>query len=159
MRTWSSSSALSKSLVALALLVGACSALAEDGGVSGDLARMQGRWVTKAGERHEMTVLLEITGKTVNVEITSPLGVKLQAHGAVRVNEKAVPRALDWVGFSGADVIEMPDIPAIYELGNGTLRVCNGGPNNPRPAEFKPGAGVLSDLHVFERAAAAGANH
>jgi uncharacterized protein (TIGR03067 family) len=158
MRTWKASGVLSISVLCLTFTSVAARAAAEEAAIKGDLARMQGRWVTRAGERHELIVSLEITGCQVRVEITTPQGLKVQARGEVRLNEKAVPHALDWVGFSGADVIDMPDIPAIYEVGEATLRVCNGGPNNPRPSEFKAGAGVLADLHVFERARPAGSN-
>ena len=151
MRTWSSSSALAIPVLTLALAVVARPAVAEETAVKGDLARMQGRWVARAGERRELVVLLEITGCRASVEITTPQGLKVQARGEVRVNETVVPHALDWVGFSSADVIDLPDIPAIYKLAEGSMTVCNGGPNNPRPARFKAGAGVLADLHVFER--------
>ena len=150
MQTWKIASVVSIAVLSLAL-TGAVTRAAEETAVTGDLARMQGRWVTRAGERRELVVSLEITGCQASVEIVTPQGLKLQARGEVRVNEKMVPHALDWVRFSGADVIEMPDIPAIYEVSGSTLKVCNGGPNNARPSEFKAGAGVLADLHVFER--------
>ncbi|MFO0909058.1 MAG: TIGR03067 domain-containing protein [Isosphaeraceae bacterium] len=119
--------------------------------VTGDLAKMQGKWVTRAGERKELKVALEIDGTQVKVEIRTPQGLTINAKGELRVDSTVTPHALDWVNFTGADTIEMPEIPAIYELKGETLRVCNGGPNNARPTEFKAGAGILSDLHVFER--------
>jgi uncharacterized protein (TIGR03067 family) len=158
MRTWKASGVLSISVLCLTLTTVAARSSAEETAIKGDLARMQGRWVTRAGERRELVVSLEINGCQASVEITTPQGLKLQARGEVRLNEKAVPHALDWVGFSGADVIDMPDIPAIYEVTAATLKVCNGGPNNPRPSEFKAGAGVLADLHVFERPRPAGSS-
>ena len=151
MRTWSSPCALSIPVLTLAVAVVASPAVAEEIAVKGDLARMQGRWVTRAGERRELVVALEITGCRASVEITTPQGLKVQARGEVRVNETVVPHTLDWVGFSSADVIDLPDIPAIYKLDERGMTVCNGGPNNPRPARFQAGAGVLADLHVFER--------
>ena len=117
----------------------------------GGLARMQGRWTTRAGERRDLRVSIEIRGSEVSVEVETPQGAKLEARGEVRVNDKVTPATLDWVGFTSADTIELPEIPAIYELSGGRLTVCNGGPNNPRPTQFKRGSGVLADLHVFER--------
>ncbi|MFO0908206.1 MAG: TIGR03067 domain-containing protein [Isosphaeraceae bacterium] len=121
--------------------------------VKGDLARMQGRWVTRAGERQELKVQLQIKGSNASVTITTPQGLTLEAAGEVRIDESVSPHALDWSHFTGADTIELPDIPAIYEFVDGGFRVCNGGPNNARPTRFQAGSGVLAGLHTFERPA------
>jgi uncharacterized protein (TIGR03067 family) len=119
--------------------------------VAGDLARLQGRWVTRAGPRGKILVVLDVEGRKARVEITTPQGLKFNATGELRLNESVAPRALDWVGFTGLDSQDLPDIPAIYEIDGETFKVCNGGPNNARPSEFKPGGNVLADLHIFRR--------
>jgi uncharacterized protein (TIGR03067 family) len=119
--------------------------------VAGDLARLQGRWLTRAGARHNIVVLLNVDGKKATVDITTPQGLKFHATGELRINESVAPRALDWVGFTGLDDQDLPDIPAIYEIADGTFKVCNGGPNSPRPSEFKPGENILAGIHVFQR--------
>ena len=119
---------------------------------AGDLARLQGRWVTRAGARHNIVVVLNVEGTKATVDIRTPQGLKFHAAGELRINESVAPRALDWVGFTGLDSQDLPDIPAIYQIDGETFKVCNGGPNSPRPSEFKPGENVLADIHVFERA-------
>jgi uncharacterized protein (TIGR03067 family) len=119
--------------------------------VQGDLARMQGKWVTKAGHRRNIVVTLEVEGKHARVQLAMPQGLKLQAQGELRLNERTEPRSLDWVGFSGPDHQDLPDLPAIYRIEGDSFRVCNGGFNNPRPQTFTPGDGLLADVHLFER--------
>jgi hypothetical protein len=46
---------------------------------------------------------------------------------------------------------EFPEILAIYELSGDELRICNGGPNNDRPTEFKAGDGCLADCLTFKK--------
>jgi uncharacterized protein (TIGR03067 family) len=144
-------------VVVLALTATLGSTVPVEGGearVTGDLARLQGRWITRAGARREVSVTLDIVGRDVTLQVAAPNGVSFAVRGEIRVDESASPRALDWVRFSTPDHEELPEIPAIYELRDGSFRVCNGGPNNPRPSEFKPGDGVLADVYVFERAKA-----
>lgn len=119
--------------------------------VAGDLARLQGRWVTRAGPRHKIVVCLNIEGNKATVDVTTPQGVKFNANGELRIDESVSPHTLDWVGFTGLDSQELPDIPAIYRIEGESFQVCNGGPNSPRPLEFKPGENILADVHVFER--------
>jgi uncharacterized protein (TIGR03067 family) len=138
-------------LVLTVVLGLAASLSAAETRVAGDLARLQGRWFTKAGSRRNIVVVLEIEGNKARVDITTPQGLKFQATGELRINESVAPRALDWVGFTGLDSQDLPDIPAIYEVSGETFRVCNGGPNSARPSEFKPGENILADIHVFER--------
>ena len=75
----------------------------------------------------------------------------IQAKGEISLHEADRPRGLDWVKFTALDGQDMPEVLAIYELDGDTLRVCNGGPNNDRPKEFKPGDGALADVVVFRR--------
>ena len=120
---------------------------------TGDLARLQGRWTTKAGPRRDILVVLEVEGHQVRVGITTPLGLAIRVQAELTIDETAAPRALDWTKISGLDGQDLPDIPAIYELQGDAFRVCNGGPNGNRPTEFKAGEGILADLLTFERSA------
>jgi uncharacterized protein (TIGR03067 family) len=135
-------------LVTLSL---AAAAMAAERAPSGDLAKLQGRWTTMAGPHRDIAVRLEVDGCQATVRITTPQGLKIAVRGEIKVDESAVPRALDWVKFSGLDDQELPEIQAIYELKGDRFKVCNGGPNNERPKEFKAGDGVLADLLTFQR--------
>jgi uncharacterized protein (TIGR03067 family) len=118
----------------------------------GDLTRLQGCWTAQAGPQRNYQVRLEIQGATARVKIVTPQGVTVRAQGEVRVDESASPHALDWVHFQGVNDQRLPDIAAIYELAGDTFRVCNGGPDNERPTEFKPGDGLLAAVVTFQRA-------
>lgn len=129
----------------------AATAAAADPKLEGDLARLQGRWTALAGARREIRVVLEVEGHRVRVGITLPHGLPFRVRGELLLDETASPRALTWTKFAGLDGQDLPDIPAIYTVEGDTFRLSNGGPNGNRPAEFKPGDGVLADLLVFQR--------
>jgi uncharacterized protein (TIGR03067 family) len=118
---------------------------------SGDLARLQGHWIAKAGPKKGLQVDLRIDGKIAKVKVTTVQGLSIQAEGEIRIDTTSRPKSLDWVNFTTLDDERVPEMLAIYELVGETFRVCNAGPNNARPSEFKPGEGVLADLVVFER--------
>ncbi len=63
----------------------------------------------------------------------------------------STPKSLDWVGFTGPDGQPFPELLGIYERRGDTFRVCTGGPDNPRPAAFEPGEGMLADVLTFRR--------
>src|SRR4051812_49394876 len=111
-----------QALVLTIALAPSAPALAAETCVGGDLARLQGRWVTRAGARQNILVVLDIEGNKAKVDITTPQGLKFQATGELRINESVVPHALDWVGFTGLDSQDLPDIPAIYEVSGQTFR-------------------------------------
>ena len=99
---------------------------------------------------------MEIQGRAVTVEIRMPKGLKIHAEGELKIDEKASPKAIDWVHFTAMEGQEMPEVLAIYELDGGTLKLANGGPNNPRPKEFRAGDGVLADVVTLTRPKVAG---
>jgi uncharacterized protein (TIGR03067 family) len=117
----------------------------------GDLERLQGRWVGKAGPARDIDVTIEIDGRKAVVRIAAPNGLKLRARGELRIDETTTPKALDWVHFRGPGGRELPEILGIYRLDGPTLTVRNAGPNDDRPAEFKPGDGPLADLITLEK--------
>jgi uncharacterized protein (TIGR03067 family) len=116
-----------------------------------DLGRLQGCWTARAGARKEIRVILTVRGRQVDVAISTPQGVRVQAQGVVKLDEATSPRQVDWINFTSADQQEFPKIPGIYKLDGDTFTVCNGGMNGSRPKEFKPGDGVLSEVAVFQR--------
>jgi uncharacterized protein (TIGR03067 family) len=118
---------------------------------TGDLALLQGEWKATAGSKKEIAVTLTVKGRDARVDIKLPQGVTIQAKGEISLHEGERPRGLDWVRFTALDGQDMPEVLAIYELDGDTLRVCNGGPNNNRPKEFKRGDGALADVVVFRR--------
>ena len=107
--------------------------------------------MAKAGPRGDIRVRLDVDGRRVRVKIVTPVGLSMAAIGELAVDDSASPRTLDWVKFRGPDGSEFPEILGIHELKGGSLRVCNGGPNNPRPTEFADGDGPLAAVVVFER--------
>ncbi len=126
-------------------------ALAAEKAPSGDLAKLQGRWSAKAGPKRDIAVELEVAGCRAHVRIKTPQGGSITVKGEIKLDETVKPHALDWIKFNGYDDHELPEIAAIYELRGDVFKVCNGGPNNNRPTEFKPGEGLLADLLEFQR--------
>jgi uncharacterized protein (TIGR03067 family) len=119
----------------------------------GDLARLQGTWATQAGPKKNIPVTLQIKGHSVTVMVKPPIGRPIIAEGELEIDETVAPKALDWRRFTGGDDQEFPEVHAIYQLEGEDLIVCNAGPNNPRPAEFRPGEGVLAEVLRFKRLA------
>ena len=119
----------------------------------GDLARLQGTWETQAGPKKNIPVTIQIKGHRVTVKVKPPLGRPITAEGEVEIDESVAPKALDWRKFTGGDDQEFPEVHAIYQLDGEDLVVCNAGPNNPRPVEFRPGEGVLAEVLTFKRLA------
>jgi uncharacterized protein (TIGR03067 family) len=137
----------------LATLVLMFSAVAVDGAERGsDISRLQGKWTAKAGPKHDVQVLIEFEGKHTRIEIATPQGLKCLVRGEVKLDEKAEPRALDWTNLVCDDGQELPEMLAIYNLGDKTFTVCNAGPGAERPTAFKDGEGALAGCVTFERA-------
>ena len=126
-------------------------AAAPDEALTGDLAKLQGDWTVKAGPRRDIPVTLTIRGRTVAVDVASPLGLTIHAEGKIKINESTRPKTVDWVEFSIVDGQDMPEILGLYELTGDAFKLVNGGPNNGRPTEFKKGDGALADVLVFRR--------
>src|SRR5438128_197903 len=103
-----------KSPIAVVLVTASVTltARAAEHALEGDLARLQGRWLTKAGPRRDIPVVLEIEGRGVKVGITTPQGWAFSVRGELRIDEHATPRALDWIKFTGPDGQDFPEIQA-----------------------------------------------
>jgi uncharacterized protein (TIGR03067 family) len=122
----------------------------------GDLARLQGTWTTKAGREGNIPVVLRIEGRAVTVKFTNPQGQDIEIKGQVAVDDAAKPhKTIDWVKFTNPMGEDAPDNLGIYTFeDDDTVKVCNGGPGNERPAEFKAGEGGPPQLFVMKREAA-----
>ncbi|WP_422929381.1 TIGR03067 domain-containing protein [Singulisphaera sp. PoT] len=139
---------LSASVLVLGLVVLAAGAAPI---VDGDLARLQGQWEAKVGQKKATKVRLEIKGHTVNATFLTPHGIKIKAEGEVNIDESTSPKALDWVKFTTLDGEEVPEVRAIYRIEGDRLVIRSGGFNDQRPKEFNPGEGVWAAVLVFER--------
>ena len=141
-----------KTMLAIGLILLDLSAYAADqqsGG--GDLDRLQGRWTAMAGTQRKVRVLLDVKGRQASVAISTPQEMKIQVEGELRLDEKTVPRSLDWFNFVGPGDQAMPGIAAVYKIEGDVFTVCNGGFHGPRPKKFIPGDSPLADLVVFHR--------
>src|SRR5262245_47342754 len=124
---------------------------AEDPPPEGDLAKLQGKWKTSIGPNKEIPIVVEIKGKAVTVVFSNAEGEKVEIKGEVKLDEKASPKTCDWVNFKGTDGNPAEPNLGIYKIEGDTFTVCNGGPNNPRPTEFRDGEGGPPNLLVLER--------
>ena len=88
-----------------------------------DLGRLQGCWRGRAGARKEIRVVLTVRGRQVDIAISTPQGIRAQAHGVVKFDETKSPRQVDWINFTSADQQEFPQIPGIYKLDGDTLTI------------------------------------
>ncbi len=143
-------------LAALALAGGPETEPVAAGVPAGDLGRLQGTWTALAGPNRDIPVELTIAGADVRVRLEiRAAGLEVNARGTIRIDESVSPRALDWVGFRGADGMALPELSGIYALESSaageTLRVCNGGPGDRRPGAFVAGGSALADVVTFQR--------
>lgn len=124
---------------------------ADDPAPEGDLARLQGKWKATVGENKDIPVLLEIKGNAAVATFTNQRGETIELKGEVKLDETASPKALDWVNFKNLDGEPAQPNLAIYKLEGDTFTVCNGGPGNPRPTEFKDGDNGPPNVLLFAR--------
>jgi uncharacterized protein (TIGR03067 family) len=107
----------------------------------GDVAKLQGTWVGKAGQADErMDVQIEFQGNSVTMTFVRD-GQKRVGRGTFKLDEAARPRALDLVDFRAPeDTPPRPSPPFIYAVEGDTLKLCGAGDaDQPRPTEFKSG--------------------
>lgn len=105
----------------------------------GDLAKLQGTWIGKAGPQGDrMDVEIEFKGSTMVMHL-SRNGQTRTGRGDFKIDESAKPKALDLVDFRvPEDSPPLPAPPFIYALEGDTLKLCGAGdPDQPRPTEFK----------------------
>jgi uncharacterized protein (TIGR03067 family) len=121
------------------------------GDLTGDLAKLQGRWSGKAGREQTTSVTVTIQGTSASFSISGPRGQR-QSKGEIKLDENAKPhKTLDWLNFTTSSGESAPSNLAIYTLKGDTLTVCSGGPGNERPTEFKAGERGRPSLIVLTK--------
>lgn len=121
----------------------------------GDLGKLQGRWKALIGPEKNIPVLATIEGDKITVKITPPEASQTyEMKGELKLDDKASPPSVDWVRFQTPNGDEAEINRGIYKFSASGDRwvVCNGGPGNPRPTEFKKGENGPPNLIEFERA-------
>jgi uncharacterized protein (TIGR03067 family) len=124
---------------------------AVEGVLSGDLAKVQGKWRTTIGSNHETPVDIEIKGTAVTAAFPNEQGEMMRLKGELKLDPKAKPKTVDWLKFTAPDGEDLPDNLGIYELDGDDWKVCNGGPGMPRPTEFRQGEGGPPNLIILKR--------
>lgn len=100
---------------------------ADDAALSGDLAKIQGRWTGKFGRDNDIVVAFEIKGNEVSGHFTTKDGEDVKLKGELKLDESAKPhKAVDWVKFTGRDGQELPANLGIYSIEGDEFKVCNG---------------------------------
>jgi len=148
---------LSAALCAATLsAVGVAGARADEPALAGDLAKLQGQWTATFGPQ-KIVVVLTIKGNGVVLAFTRPDGQPIESKGEIKIDESAKPeKTLDWVNFTTRTGDTAPANLGIYKLNGDAITICNGGPGNERPTEFKAGeGGQPPQLFVLNRKTAA----
>lgn len=118
----------------------------------GDLAKFQGDWTGMMGPDHNFEVKVKVKGSAVTVHFTTANGEDLEMKGELKIDETAQPhKAIDWVNFKRPNGEDAPANLGIYKFEGARVVVCNGGPGNERPAEFKQGDGGPPNLFELTR--------
>jgi uncharacterized protein (TIGR03067 family) len=119
----------------------------------GDLGQLQGTWTAKIGPEKQADAVFTFEGDDVRLELTGPQGRRVELKGKVKLGEAARPhKTIDWVRFTRPNGEDAPENLGLYEFTDAdTLRVCNGGPGNERPTEFKAGDDGPPNLLVLKR--------
>jgi uncharacterized protein (TIGR03067 family) len=124
--------------------------------LKGDLAKLQGQWTATFGPQNTV-VVVTIKGTAVTLSMRVPDGPAFDSSGEIKVDENARPhKTLDWLNFSTADGQTARPNLGIYKLDGDSITICNGGPGNERPTEFKAGEKGKPQLFVLNRKPAGG---
>jgi uncharacterized protein (TIGR03067 family) len=136
-----------------AILIVACPALADDADkdLTGDLKGLQGSWTAMVGPNKDVALVLTFKGKDLSFHVTTPDGQEFDMKAKVKLDEKATPKKLDFVEMTGPDDNAIGDALAIYELKDGELKVCGGGPGKDRPTEFKDDPDNMVQISIFKK--------
>lgn len=119
----------------LAVAVGAQDAKQAD---KADLAKIKGKWSAKVGPNADVPITIEFTDKQINVTIDAGDGNETVISGEFKIDESKSPKAIDLTGFQSGDGEKMEDNLGIYEINGDEMKICTGGPGQPRPSEFIP---------------------
>ena len=135
-----------------ATIVGAC---ADEPALTGDLAKLQGQWTAAYGPK-KIPMVVTIKGTGVSLTVTRPDGQEREWKGEIKIDENARPhKTIDWIKFTKPNGEPARDDLGIYKLEADSITICNGGPGNERPTEFRAGEGGPPQLFVLNRKPAA----
>jgi uncharacterized protein (TIGR03067 family) len=117
-----------------------------------EVKAMNGTWELVSGEvgGQKMpdavvkTLTLVLDGERYTLKSPGP-----DDTGTVRLNPEKSPKELDVTGMDGPN--KGKTFPAIYELGEDTLKVCYDLDGKKRPSEFKSAPGTRQFLAVYKR--------
>jgi uncharacterized protein (TIGR03067 family) len=118
---------------------------------SDDAKNIQGTW---------LPVKAELRGEPMKEEMLKAITLKLDGgkyevmaenldKGTYAIDAAAKPKTIDVTGVEGPNAGRK--LPAIYELGGDTLRICYGLGGSPRPTEFKSPSGTKTFLVTYKR--------
>jgi uncharacterized protein (TIGR03067 family) len=147
---------LSFGLALLALFV--LPAFAHGQEPTGDLARLQGKWVTAMKTRSgTITMFLEFKGNLVTTVSGTDPNAPPDAQQEVRLDETTTPKSIDLVNGKWLNVekgslkekIGVPDMYASYELNGDTLKLAMSPVSRNRPKSFQ--SSLDASLVVYTR--------
>ena len=129
-------------------------ARAEDPPLAGDVAKLQGTWTTMIGPEKNVPLKVEIEKTSLTLRFTNRQGDEITMKGEFKLDEKASPRTIDFIHFKRPNGETAEPNLGIYKFDGETWVVCNGGPGNARPKEFKNSEDGPPRVLEFRRAKA-----
>jgi uncharacterized protein (TIGR03067 family) len=123
-------------ILCVALTLGVSASGDEPAALTGDLAKLQGTWETKAGPLKDQPLRMTIKGTDLTLRYSIP-GRKepMILEGRIALDEKTQPSGMDWLDMHIGNQ-ELPPVYSIYELKEDRLRVRGSGAK-VRPTEFQ----------------------
>ena len=117
----------------------------------GDLAKLQGTWSSKVGSNKEIQAKMTVKGSAIEINLTRPDNQQITLKAEMKLDEKASPKAADWVKVIAPGGQELPSIKLIYKLEGDTLTICMAAAERERPRNFEAAKGSGNTLMTFKR--------
>ncbi len=143
-------------IASLILVIASSTAFAEDAKKAdvdkptGDLAKIQGKWMANVGPNKDIPLTLEFKDKTVTILVTFN-GQADKIKGEFKLDETKTPKQWDWTKFEGPNGESMGENLAIYKIDGDKLTINSGGPGNARPADLKATEAEGANLIEFAK--------
>jgi uncharacterized protein (TIGR03067 family) len=128
---------------------------AEEGGIKGDLKKMEGAWTMTSreggGRKATAEELKKINGKLVikGHKYTFYFNGKAVTRGTIKLNSAKEPKAMDLVASDGP--LKGQAIKAIYRLKGDRMEACFPLPDAKRPRNFRTDKGSSQILIRYQR--------